>query len=257
MLRRLESRLLFGRTRHVRPLPLGPHADSYALSAQSLLRPDGVMLEGWSARSRKASQARQVLIYFGGRNEHVAWAPLMASYLPGWEVHAFNYRGMGASGGWPSEALCKADAMAIYRHVMAQGAEHAAVHIAGRSLGTAVAIWLAAQVPARKLALLSPFESMDAVLRSQALLRPLRGLFHRWPRQRFDSRALLPQVEAEVLVMLAEHDTRVPPSLSRAAARGFKRVRPVTVTPGTTHRTLPRHRLTQEALAIFLQGEQD
>ena len=257
MLSRLESLLLFGRTRHLRSMPLGPYAGSYSVTAQTLRRPDGVRLQGWSARSRSEEPTREVLLYFGGRNEHVAWAASMASYLKGWEVHAFNYRGMGASEGWPSEAACKADALAIYEHVMAQAVDGASMHIVGRSLGTAMAIWLASQVPARKQVLLSPFETMESVLRSQSLLRPLQGLMHRWPRQRFDSRACLPEVDAEVLVLLAEHDTRVPTSLSRETARRFKYAWPVVVTPGTTHRTLPRHRLTQEVLARFLQSGRD
>ena len=55
-----------------------------------------------------------LLLWFGGRNEHVAWTPDLAGWLPDdCALLAFNYRGLGGSTGWPGEAACVDDAEAI------------------------------------------------------------------------------------------------------------------------------------------------
>ena len=98
MFESLQGHLIFGRTRAIRPLSLGPHAGRYRIDAHRLERPDGAVLEGWSS-TPLAAPALGTLLYFGGRNENVVWAPDMASFNPGWAIHAFNYRGFGGSSG--------------------------------------------------------------------------------------------------------------------------------------------------------------
>ena len=86
-----------------------------------------------------------MLLWFGGRNEHVAWTPDLAGWLPDdCALLAFNYRGLGGSSGWPGETACVDDAEAIAAWGLAElGLPPAALHLAGRSLGTGVAMQLA------------------------------------------------------------------------------------------------------------------
>ena len=165
MIESLQGRLIFGRTRIIRPLQPGPHAGTYRIDTHRLARPDGAVLEGWSSTPLDGP-AGGALLYFGGRNENVAWAADMASFNPGWAVHAFNYRGFGGSAGRPSERRAKADARALL-DVVAAREPRAELAIAGRSLGTAVALALAAEARPRRLVLLSPFENVPAVLRTR------------------------------------------------------------------------------------------
>jgi len=246
MLESLQARLVFGRTTVARPLQAGPHAGRYRVDAHRLERPDGAMLEGWSSTPLDGP-ARGALLYFGGRNENVAWAAHMASFNPGWAVHAFNYRGFGLSTGRASERRAKADARALL-DIVAAHAPGAELAIAGRSLGTAVALALAAEAPPRRLVLLSPFESVPAVLRA----RPFGRLGARLVTQRFDCGALAPAHAGETLVLLAEDDDSIPHAQSRALCARLPRRPAVQIIADTTHRTLPRSVRAQEAIAAFL-----
>jgi len=230
----VEGRLVFGRTTRLRTADPGPHAHAYRTIARRLQRPDGAVLEGWSALPVDG-QVEGAILYFGGRNENVAWAPDMASFHPRTAVHAFNYRGFGASTGRPSERRVKADALALLEAV----ADSTPLTLVGRSLGTAVALWLARAARPRRLVLMSPFESVSAVLGARLLT------------QRFDCAALAAAHAGETLVLLAERDASVPHAHSRRLAEHLPRGTCVQVIAGTTHRTLPRSGGAQRALAAF------
>ena len=249
------DRSIFGRTRVRRELPPGPFADRYQIESVALPRHAGVTLEGWRAQPIVAPDQTRVLLYFGGRNEDVWWAPKMASYLPGWTIYAFNYRGMGASAGKPDEKTAKADALAAYALVRQHHAQGRGtlveVAIMGRSLGTAVAVWLAHQVAPQTLVLLSPFCSLRTILAARWWTRPLGWLS--W--NRFHTLSLAPAVTARTLILLAERDARIARSDSLRLARALGTSPELEVIAGTTHRSLPRHVQTQRRLAQFLLAQ--
>lgn len=246
MIESLQGRLLFGRTTVIRPLVPGPHAGRYRVDAHRLERPDGAALEGWSSTPRDG-QARGALLYFGGRNENVAWAADIASFNPGWAVHAFNYRGFGGSTGRASERRAKDDARAVLDFVVAR-APGVELAIAGRSLGTAVALAIAAQARPRRLVLLSPFEDVPAVLRA----RPFGNVGARLVTQRFDCGAFASAHAGDTLVLLAQDDDSIPHVQSRTLCARLPRRPEMKVIAGTTHRTLPRSVGAQRAIAAFL-----
>ena len=238
-----EGRLIFGRTTRIRRAETGPHPHAYRTTARQLARPDGAVLEGWSATPIDGDADGSIL-YFGGRNENVAWVPGMASFNPRQAVHAFNYRGFGASTGRPSERAVKADALALLRAADAAGA----LTIVGRSLGTAIALWLAHEVRPRRLVLMSPFESVPAVLRARPFGRVGAGLL----RQRFDCADLAATHAGATLVLLADRDTSVPHAQSRRLVERLPGATTVQVIAGTSHQSLPRSAGAQRAIAAFL-----
>ena len=244
------NRLIFGRPRRRRDLPAGPHA-GFDISPLRLDRPDGATLNGWRAEPKSVQEREKVLLYFGGRKEDAWWAPKMASYLEGWTVYSFNYRGFGDSKGSASEQNAKADALAIYEFVM-QRHYHAdtEVSLMGRSLGTAIAIWLAHHVSPANLILVSPFCSMRSVLRSRFWLAPLSVFVCK----RFINSKLVPDISARTLVVLAARDTEVTHADSLKLARSFRAQATVAVIEGTNHKTVPRSPETQRAVAGFLRN---
>ena len=243
------ERAIFGRIRIQRDLAPGPAAGSYRIDTQVCARPDGVVLHGWSARPLVAPSPLRVLLYFGGRNEDVCWAVKMASWLGGWTIYAFNYRGMGASGGQPSEAAVKADAQALLEWVRQQHPQGMAeLAVAGRSLGTAVAIWLAHRVQPDTLVLFSPFCSLRSILQSRWRTLPL-VLLGWW---QFRCIALAPAIKARTLVLLAERDNRVALHDSLRLARALGQAPTIATVAQTTHQSLPRHIATQKQLSEFL-----
>lgn len=237
-----QGKLLFGRTWRIRRADPGPAAARRVTEAVALARPRGVVLRGWACTTRD-TPPRRLLLWLGGRNEHVAWTPDLAGWLPDdVALVAFNYRSLGGSGGWPSEAACVADAEAIARWACDRfELPHAALHLAGRSLGSGIALQLAARWPPgpASLFLLSPPQSIRALLQAQPLLRPLVALL----RSPLDSVAAAQGLSCPVLMLLAEHDRRVPHAHSHVLAEALRRAGAavdVQVLPGTTHRNLAR-----------------
>ena len=242
----IEGRLIFGRTTRIRPLQPGPHAGGFRRESHRLARPDGAVLEGWSSAPTQA-RARGVLLYFGGRNENVTWAPDMASFNPGWAIHAFNYRGFGASTGRACERRAKADALAILEAVVAREPQ-AELAIAGRSLGTAIALWLAREAKPARLVLMSPFESVPDVLRARPLGRFAAPLL----RQRFHCAELAAAHAGRTLVLLAETDTSVPHAQTHRLCAHLPCPPTLHTIAGSTHQSLPRSGGAQRAIAAFL-----
>ncbi|HEY9028791.1 MAG TPA: alpha/beta fold hydrolase [Burkholderiaceae bacterium] len=246
MIESLQGRLIFGRTTRIRPLQLGPHAGTYRREAHRLERPDGAVLEGWSSAPDDGN-AHTAVLYFGGRNENVVWAPDMASFNPGHAIHAFNYRGFGGSTGRASERRAKGDALALLDFVAAR-APRAELVIVGRSLGTAIALWLAREARPRRLVLLSPFESVHHVLRT----RPLGWAAAPLLTQRFACAALAAAHAGATLVLLAESDDSVPHAHSQRLCARLPNPPAVEVIADTTHQSLPRSVGAQRVIAAFL-----
>ncbi len=245
MIESLQGRLIFGRTTRIRPLPPGPHA-AYWREAHRLERPGGAVLEGWSALPADG-MPHGTLLYFGGRNENVTWAPDMASFNPGWAVHAFNYRGFGGSTGHASERRAKADAQAVLALVAARHGT-GRLAIAGRSLGTAVALSLVTVARPDALVLLSPFVNVPAVLRGRRFGNVGAALV----TQRFECRALAAAHAGATLVLLAQDDTTIAHARSHELCAHLPRPPALQVIAGTTHRSLPRSGGAQRAIAAFL-----
>lgn len=256
----LQGKLLFGRTWRIRRTDPGPAAERRRTVAVWLERPGGVLLQGWLTVPADGAPKR-LLLWFGGRNEHVAWTPDLAGWLPDdCALLAFNYRSLGESGGWPSEAACVADAEAA----AAWGLERLqlpadALHLAGRSLGTGVAMQLAARLaaigrPVASVALITPLKSLRAVLRRNPLLAPLMP----WLRSPLDSLAAARALRSDVLVLLAERDTQVPHAHSHALVRELQLAgAAVTVhqLAGTNHRSLARTPAAMRQLGGWLLME--
>jgi hypothetical protein len=96
------------------------------------------------------------------------------------------------------------------------GVPAARIVLWGESLGTGLAIRLAAEQPRAVAAVIleSPYTSLLALGRMHYPLLPSNLLL----RDRYDSLALMPQVEAPVLILQGARDTLVPPAMGREIA---------------------------------------
>ena len=219
----LQGKLLFGRTSILRRAPAGPAAQRRTAEPVALQRPRGVRLEGWLSLTDGAAP-RRVLLWFGGRNEHVGWTPDLGGWLPDdCALLAFNYRSLGGSGGWPSERACVADALAIADWARERFGASAPLHLAGRSIGSGVTMQLAARLakqdrPAGSLMLFTPPQSLRAVLARSWWLLPLLPLL----RSPLDSLSAAAGLRCPVLMLLAESDRQVPHAHSMALAAALR-----------------------------------
>jgi pimeloyl-ACP methyl ester carboxylesterase len=194
-----------------------------------------------SVRERAGPRA---VLYFGGNAEDVsASLAELASSFPEHAVYALHYRGYGRSTGSPSEAALQADALALHDHV---ASERADITVVGRSLGSGLAVSLAAQRMVSRLVLVTPYDSIEAVAAQQYALFPVRWLI----QDRFNAAALAPQVRAPTTVIIAERDEVIRRARSDALVRRFvPGVAQVVVIAGAGHNTLDGRSDYEAALA--------
>lgn len=146
----------------------------------------------------------RVLLYFGGNAEDVALnIPEFKQFFPEHSLYLLNYRGYGGSSGSPTETGLFADSRALY-DLAAQG--HAEIDVIGRSLGTGVAVYLAANRPVRRLALVTPYDSMTGVASAHYPFLPVSWLL----LDKYDSLGRAESLLVQTLIVVAENDEVIP-----------------------------------------------
>ncbi len=143
-------------------------------------------------------------VYFGGNAEAVvANASEFSRSFPTTTVYLINYRGYGGSTGKPTESALFFDAELIFDHFSPQHRNLAAV---GRSLGSGVAMHLAANRPVSKIVLITPYDSILALAKKQFPIFPISLLL----KDKYDSISLANTVSVPTLVLAGSRDTLIP-----------------------------------------------
>jgi len=193
---------------------------------------------------------RRVVLYFhgnGGALQHrlPRFRKLAAD---GVGLIALSYRGYAGSSGKPTEAGLINDARAAYDFAASR---YPAARIAlwGESLGTGVAIALAAEKPVGKLLLQAPFTSAVDLASGAYWFLPVRALM----KDQFRSDQRVGKVTVPVLVLHGESDTVVPIRYGErlfemiAAPKRFLRI------PGGGHNDLDQYGATETALRFLAE----
>ncbi|MEE4312960.1 MAG: alpha/beta fold hydrolase [Desulfofustis sp.] len=235
--------LLFLRQRDMLFYPT-PARSAASVDAHLLrLQSDGETLRVW----RVGDSSERALIYFGGNAEDVALnCTSFKQLFPGWTVYLPNYRGYGGSSGTPSERGLFADALALYDHVRQH---HPDVAVMGRSLGSGVGVFLAAQREVDRLVLVTPFDSMAHLAATYYPWVPVQLLL----RDRFDSRSRAGSLTMPTLVLIGEQDEVVPAAVSASLVAALPaETTSVETIEGAGHNTIGSSPHYERALARFL-----
>jgi uncharacterized protein len=154
-----------------------------------------------------AKPGRAVIIYFPGNGDFLAGrvSRFRSMTADGTGLVAVSYRGYAGSTGQPSERGLLLDAAAAYAFASARyGTERIVAW--GFSLGTGVAVALAADRPIGKLILEAPYTSTADIAGSLLRFVPVRLLM----RDQFRSDQRVAGVTAPVLIMHGARDNVVP-----------------------------------------------
>jgi uncharacterized protein len=171
----------------------------------TLTSSDGVTLRGWSMP--QASPRARILYFHGNGGNLSVWAPILAGiHRRGYAIHAFDYRGYGASTGRPSEQGLYGDVEAAVEWPWGPEAAKAPIVYWGRSLGTTMAAYAAARRAPDAVILESGFADARSLLRDSPLMAFL-GLFSSY---RFPTAAWLEAVRSPVLVLHGDRDSVIP-----------------------------------------------
>lgn len=197
----IQERLIFVR------FPLAPH---YRFQFQGpfeeryVQTPDGARLHGLYFRS---AEQRGVVLYFHGNTGTVRrWgkrAPMFTTH--GYDVLMPDYRGYGKSRGKLSESALLDDAELWYQHLQRQWPQDRIV-IYGRSLGSGMAVPVAAEHHPRALILESPFASLRDVAMNYLPILPYRFLL----RYQFTNDHAIRGVRCPIFIFHGRRDKVVP-----------------------------------------------
>ena len=151
---------------------------------------------------RRAATGRSIL-YFHGNGGALRYRVERFRKLirDGVGLVALEYRGFGGNGGTPTEAGLIADAEAAYAFAASRYPAKQIV-LWGESLGTGVAVALAAEKPVGRVILEAPFTSAAAVAASRYWYMPVRLLM----KDQYRSDERIGKVTAPVLILHGARD---------------------------------------------------
>jgi hypothetical protein len=252
MLEPLEQRLLY------RPWSADP---SYLASVASrndgieevrLTTPDGVKLHGWLKHPPRARRGERfpLVIVFGGVRRETSWMINQGEKPGRWGWLFINYRGYGLSQGEPSERVVLDDAKLVYDYAAARpDVDASSIVLLGRSLGTYVAVAVAAERKTRGTILATPFDSFAALGAERYPYLPVGVLLN----GHYDSAALAPAVTVPALFVLAENDNVTPVANGEALARVWGGPYRIVTLAGARHYGIERRDEFWRAVGEFLR----
>jgi fermentation-respiration switch protein FrsA (DUF1100 family) len=182
-----------------------PDATGFAQAEEQLLATaDGEKIIVWHV---PAKPGRRVVLYFPGNGDSLAGSAgrFRNMVADGTGLIALSYRGYAGSSGHPSEHGLLLDAAATYAFA-ASRYETGRMIAWGYSLGTGVAIALAAEHPFGGLILEAPYTSITDVAAAAFPFLPVRLLL----KDRFASDTRIERVTAPLLIMHGTADATVP-----------------------------------------------
>lgn len=213
MLEGLERQLIYYPTRARSDMPTPPIPDVDRVEEVWLRAEDGVRIHGLQVGG--GTDAVDLLFLHGNAgNLYDRLDNVAALARSGFRVLILDYRGYGKSEGRPAEGGLYRDADAAYRYLTEdRGVEPGRLVVFGRSLGSAVAIDLAAREPLGALIAESAFTSARAMARRHYWWIPdlvLRSMSHE-----LDSLEKVARLEVPVLFAHGTHDRIVPIEMGR------------------------------------------
>lgn len=230
------------------PQPTAPQNLSRYAAHEISVRHGDITLAGWLFKN-EIGPDQPLIVYYGGNAEDVS---LNFADLGRFNTGSFlfmNYRGYGGSGGRPSERALLDDALFIFDHVLAaQGIDPAHVVLMGRSLGSGVAVHVAAKRRVGGVLLVTPFDSLVNVARAHYPIFPV-GLML---KHRFDSAALAPGIATPALFLTASNDQVVPVRFAKNLEQVWGGPVTAITVEGTDHNTIANAPAYWEAVNAYL-----
>lgn len=213
-------------------------------SEQSIkIQSDGETLNVWVINPGN----KEAIIFFGGNAANAYYAiGQFKRMITDRTVYLVDYRGYGGSSGSPSEQALFSDALNIYDHLKTS---HDKILVFGQSLGSSVAIHMAAHRDIQKMILTTPFDSIVAVAKSSYPIYPVSILL----KERFDSLSLVDSITAKTLMIIAEKDRIIPKKHAYSLAKAFKPEQlKIVEIANTGHNTVADHPQYEPTIIDFL-----
>ena len=227
----VEKRFVFFSTREVEWTP-----DLLGLTYEEVFfnTDDGLGLNGWFVPG--TTDFTWLCFHGNGGNiGHRTNEVALLHHHLGINLLMFDYRGYGKSPGTPSEQGTYRDSRAALRYLRERSdVDPKRIIYFGHSLGTAVAVELAAADPPLALILLSPFASVWDMARIVFPLLPSGWLV----RNRYNSLARIGTIQRPLLILHGEQDQLVPISQGEKLFQAANQPKRFQALPETGHNDL-------------------
>lgn len=247
--------LYFGQESQLyQPRPVDPMNETQLMSTFPgvevflVATPDGQALAGWYLPRKHGRGVAPPLIYFGGNAEDAADFLKQADLFPDVSIVSVNYRGYGRSTGKPSEKGLMDDALAVYDQAVATTGKSGIVM--GRSLGSGLAVNVAANREVLGAILVTPYDSLLAVAREHYPFMPVAWLI----KDQYDVMPEAARAVAPMLMLTASLDGVISPERGRAlfdAWKGTDKTYVRVISAG--HNDIERFSLYKEGIQHFLR----
>ncbi len=213
-----------------------------------LTTPDGETIVVWQAAPQPGMPV--ILFLHGNGGELADRADRMAFY----QAHGFgavfvSYRGYGGSSGTISEEGLLLDAATAYDHLRGQGVEAGRIMVVGESLGTGVAVQLAAARPVAAVALEAPFTAAVDVAAERYRWLPVRLLM----KDQFRSRDHITAIKVPLLIQHGEDDRVIPLSHGKALHSMANEPKELVVLPEAGHDIIAQAAVWAREVEFFLK----
>ena len=181
---------------------------------RELETPDGARVIAWYGKARRG---QPTLLYFHGNGGGLEdRAPRIVRFMAeGWGVYMMAYRGYSGSSGSPTEANNVADARLAYHALVKEGVPPGSIVAYGESLGSGVAVRIAAELPVAGVILDAPFTSVVDLAAAAYPFLPVRLLLI----DRYETTKYIASVKVPLLILHGERDSVVPVAMGREVAR--------------------------------------
>jgi fermentation-respiration switch protein FrsA (DUF1100 family) len=192
--------------------------------------PDGARLISWYA---PPAPGQPTILYFHGNAGNLASrSERVRRYVSrGYGVLFLSYRSYGGSSGDPSERANVADAKLAYDSLIEDGTDPDDIFVYGESLGSGVAVQLAAENEIGGLVLDAPYTTIVDVAALAYPYLPVRPfMFDRYETMRY-----LPRVRAPLLVLHGEADRVIPVDMGKAVYAAANAPKEIVTFPRAGH----------------------
>ena len=163
---------------------------------------NGFNLHGWFI-NRELSSENPLIIYYGGNAEEISHNLFNLEKYEKESLLFMNYRGYGKSTGNPSQSSLFSDALFILDHISdTYSIPSTNIILMGRSLGSAVATYVAKQRHVKAVILITPFDSLVNIAKEHYPFFPVKFLL----RHPFDSVQIAPEITSPMIAIIAEQD---------------------------------------------------